>query len=103
MTIKIVEYWLDKQYNETLCAVIDHLETQSELDSITDEERDQLVEIMEPYGWSAHEVRNKKFFAKRVAPYWMIGRDLDDGYICAISAIDYKASQIATPDEVASL
>ena len=96
MTIKIVEYWLDRQENETLCVVIDHLETQEELDSIKFSEKLELEEVLNAMGVPCSFVEKKVYFDKYVAPYFMIGRDMEDGCMVAISSLDFKAAEVVS-------
>ena len=96
MTIKIVEYWLDRQEHETLCAVIDHLATESELNSITNDEMEQIADILEMHGFPKQSVLDRELFAKHVAPYYLVGRDMEDGYMVAIAPWDFKAAEVAS-------
>lgn len=99
MTIKIVEYWLNRQEHETLCVVIDHLETQEELDSIKFSEVLELERVLKAMGVPCSflgKPAKKVYFDKYVAPYFMIGRDVEDGCMVAISSVDFKAAEVVS-------
>lgn len=102
MTIKIVECWLDRDNNETICSVIDHLVTDAEINSITLPEIEQVAEILESQGLSVPVLKTeptdvcKKFISEHISDYYMLGRDMEDGYIVVIPPWDFKAAEVAS-------
>ena len=102
MTIKIVECWLDRKANETICSVVDHLVTDAEINSLTLLEIEQVAEILKSQGLSVPVLYTeptdvcKKFISEHISDYYLLGRDMEDGYIVVMPPWDFKAAEVAS-------